>query len=340
MAGQFVVSLDFELHWGIRDQSPVEPLRERLLGVRTAIPAILALFRARGIRATWATVGMLLARDRDELADAAPKIRAAYRDVRLDPYAELAAGRIGRDEQDDPFHFAPSLVAEIAATPGQELGTHTYSHTYALEDGAGLDAWAADLAACRAIFARNGHHPRAIVFPRNQYSDDHVRMLPGFGITAYRGASAGRIHAPGPLGADTRPRRLARLADAYLPLTGADVVWARRHPRAPVVNVPASRFFRPHDRSVLDRVRRQRIVAGMTAAARAGGDYHLWWHPHNFGVDLDRNLAELSRVLDRFGELSARYGFASASMGDRADAVLGAAPTNASPASETVGSAA
>lgn len=337
MAGQFVVSLDFELHWGIRDQSPVEPLRERLLGVRAAIPAILALFRARGIRATWATVGMLLARDRDELVGAAPKLRARYRDPRLDPYADVAAGTVGRDEQDDPFHFAPSLVAEIAATPGQELGTHTYAHTYALEDGAGLDAWAADLAACRAIFARYGHTARAIVFPRNQYSDAHVRLLPGFGITSYRGASSGRMHAPGPLAADTRRRRLARLADAYLPLTD-DVVWARRHPEAPIVNVPASRFFRPHDHTSLDALRRHRVLRGMTAAARSGGDYHLWWHPHNFGVDLEVNLGELGRILDHFGELSARYGFASARMSDRADAVLGAAWANASAPARAVGS--
>src|SRR5689334_6215372 len=65
--GAFVVSLDFELHWGVRDLVPLNECQQRLLGVREAIPAMLRTFEDRGIHATWAAVGMLFARGRDDL---------------------------------------------------------------------------------------------------------------------------------------------------------------------------------------------------------------------------------------------------------------------------------
>ena len=58
--GALVISLDFELHWGVRDKRPVDgPYRENLLGAREAIPQMLDLFEEFGVAATWATVGFL-----------------------------------------------------------------------------------------------------------------------------------------------------------------------------------------------------------------------------------------------------------------------------------------
>ena len=64
--GALVISLDFELHWGVRDKRPVDgPYRENLLGAREAIPRMLDLFEEFGVAATWATVGFLFAKNRD-----------------------------------------------------------------------------------------------------------------------------------------------------------------------------------------------------------------------------------------------------------------------------------
>lgn len=326
MPGHLVVSLDFELHWGVRDHTPVDRYRDALLGVREAIPAILDRFRARRIRATWATVGLLMVRDRDELQASLPRVRPTYADRALDPYPALA--EVGRSEEDDPFHYAGSLVDAIAATPGQEIGTHTFAHTYPLEAGVALDQWVADLLAARAVMARRGLAPRSIVFPRNQYGPDHVRVLPGLGIVAFRGASRGAMYTPGRAGDEGPLRRAARLADAYAAVTD-DVRTPVRWPDAPVVDVPASRFLRPWSARLapLDGLRLTRITRGMQRAARTGGDYHLWWHPHNFGTHTRRNLDFLDRVLDAFEVLREREGMRSAHMADRADAVLGARPT-------------
>jgi hypothetical protein len=84
-----------------------------------------------------------------------------------------------------------------------------------------------------------------------------------------------------------------------------------------LVNVPSSRFLRPaRQPGYLEKLRLKRIVSAMEVAARHGEVFHLWWHPHNFGVETDRNLAFLGAVLDRFGELSRRYGMRSMTMAE------------------------
>ena len=85
--GALVISLDFELHWGVRDKcAPDGPYRENLLGARKAIPRILDLFEEFDVAATWATVGFLFAESRREREEFSPAVRPQYADQRLDPY--------------------------------------------------------------------------------------------------------------------------------------------------------------------------------------------------------------------------------------------------------------
>src|ERR1700679_3073446 len=101
-----VISLDFELFWGVRDVVGLDAYRDNLLGVRQAIPALLRLFAEREIHATWATVGFLFCRAKQELMATLPHRLPAYSDRSLSPY-DLTD--VGQDEARDPFHFAPSL---------------------------------------------------------------------------------------------------------------------------------------------------------------------------------------------------------------------------------------
>src|SRR6476660_3556153 len=140
--GDFVISLDFELHWGVRDKRPANgPYRRNLLGARTAVAGMLALFEEFGIRATWATVGFLFARSRKELHEYSPARRPEYRNPKLSAYEEP----VGQDEAEDPLHFGGSLIDEIANCPGQEIASHTFSHYYCCEPGQDAEAFSADL---------------------------------------------------------------------------------------------------------------------------------------------------------------------------------------------------
>jgi Kef-type K+ transport system membrane component KefB len=57
--GTFVISLDFELLWGVRDKRTVTDYGANIRGVRDVVPALLDLFAERDIACTWATVGLL-----------------------------------------------------------------------------------------------------------------------------------------------------------------------------------------------------------------------------------------------------------------------------------------
>ena len=91
MSGKFVVSLDYELFWGMLEVCALEDYQENVLGGKKAIPQLLKLFEKYGIHATWATVGYLFAENKEELKTFFPEktMWPAYDDKRLDPYAYL-----------------------------------------------------------------------------------------------------------------------------------------------------------------------------------------------------------------------------------------------------------
>src|SRR5262249_8751677 len=149
--------------------------RERLLGERQVIPAMLDLFARYGVHVTWATVGFLFARDRAHLEACLPGVLPTYADPSLSPYRHAA--RIGNTEHDDPLHYARSLLERIAATPGQEIGTHTFSHYYCLEPGQTAAQFEADLKGAARIGERFGSVCQSLVFPRNQHNPAYREIL-------------------------------------------------------------------------------------------------------------------------------------------------------------------
>ena len=313
---RFIVSLDFELMWGVRETRTVQTYGANILGGRDAIPQLLDLFGAHGVKATWATVGMVLFASRAELLDALPEIRPTYANPALDPYPSLRS--IGADERADPFHFGSSLAQMIAAREGMELATHTFSHYFALEPGQTGEQFAADLAASVRAHERYGEKPRSIVFPRNQVNPAYLGICAEAGLRAFRGTEGGWPYRAAASAETTRSRRAARLLDAYVGLSGSNA--SSPTERGGMVDVPSSRFLRPYSPGLrrLDRLRVRRITSAMETAARAGRTYHLWWHPHNFGSCTAQNLEILRIVLRTYQTLSDRYGMESQTMAEAA----------------------
>jgi hypothetical protein len=319
--GALVISLDFELVWGVRDCYPPGggAYRENLLGVRQAVPRLLSLFQEFEIAATWATVGALFARSREELRRFAPAELPPYENALL----RVESEPIGDDEASDPLHFAPTLLRQIRAVPHQEIGTHTFYHAYALEKGQTRAAFAADLASAVSIAERDGIWLRSIVFPRNQVNPEYFDLLGEAGLTAFRGNPRRWMYSGEPGGPPiTLARRAGRLADTYTGPAPQVASWRRVPQRGGLCDVPASRFLRPYTPRLrrLDPLRRRRIRHELQAAAVGRGIYHLWWHPHNFGAHLEENVAFLRGVLEDFARCRQRHGMRSLSMGEVAEA--------------------
>jgi peptidoglycan/xylan/chitin deacetylase (PgdA/CDA1 family) len=313
----FVISLDFELLWGVRDKLSIADYGKNILGVRRAIPAILAMLCSYRARATWATVGLLLFDNKKELLDHLPSNRPRYADRTLDPY--LALDQLGENEATDPYHYGLSLARRIIECDGMELGSHTFSHYYCLEPGHDAESFRADLAAAIAAAQRLARRPLSLVFPRNQINPDYFGICRQLGFTSFRGHESHWLYRAGS-GQDLGlARRVCRLADAYIDLSGRNGF----EPCAieGLINIPSSRFLRPFDPRLrpLERLRLHRIVAAMKSAAERGESFHMWWHPHNFGTFLAQNLAMLKCILEHFSELRDRYGMQAMTMSEYAE---------------------
>lgn len=321
--GALVISLDFELYWGMRDCQSVENYGANVRGVHQLIPRLLELFDQRRIHATWATVGMLTFRNRAELMEHLDIVRPNYENPALCPYRYIEETLSGEDSASDLLHFGKHLVDLIARTPGQELGSHTFSHYYTLENHIDSAALAVDLEASRAALSPWTDRVRSIVFPRNQYDDTVLNVAKAAGLTIYRGNENHWAYRPKAWSEQSLTQRLFRLLDTYFNISGHHLQdWPRPSANG-TINVPASRFLRPYSSrlSAFDPLKLRRITRGLERAAKEKKIYHLWWHPHNMGINITENLQFLNRILDRFEELSETQGMISANMGEIADAV-------------------
>ena len=318
--GALVISLDFEIHWGVREAvRPTGHYEKNLRGVWTAIPRMLELFEAYEVAATWATVGFLFAHSRDEATRFAPVLKPRYLDTTLDPYQEP----LGNGEADDPFHFAPTLIDQIQATPRQELATHTFSHYYCVEPGQDRDAFRADLQSALAIARQRGVDIRSIVFPGNQHNPTYDEVLAEVGLTCYRGTQPFWMYSTSRLSGQTYGKRASRLIDGFFRVRGDHTLaWDEVWNGGPLCNVQASFFLRPTRpalwRQPLRWLQFHRIAPSIRRAAREQRIVHIWWHPHNFGGYVDANIAQLRDLLEVYRECRDRYGMQSLTMAETA----------------------
>lgn len=316
MAGTLIVSLDFELFWGMLDCCALEDYRDNVLGGRKAVPRLLELFRKYDIHATWATVGFLFAENYGELSRYFPKERPSYLDKSLDAYAEFS--KIGQNEEEAPCFFAPSLVKLVAEAPGQEIGSHTFCHYYCREKGQTVEQFAADMGAAKKIAEDKGYCLTSVILPRNQCEPEYTEVLRQCGFTAYRDEENDWIHKK----IKFRPLlRLLRLADVYVPLTGQggyvpkceNGIW----------NLVGSRMYKSIFRPLeaLEGLKLRRIKKQMLHAAQNGLTFHLWWHPHNVGIRTEEHLAQLEEIFQYYTQLKAQYGMHSRNMREMAEAM-------------------
>ena len=311
--GTLILSLDFELFWGMQDGWSLSEYEANVLGGRKAIPQMLALFEKHGVHATWATVGFLFADHEQQLRAFFPSDLPAYEQPALSSYR--CFGTIGADEKEAPCFYAPSLIREIAATPGQEIGSHTFSHFYCREAGQTVEQFRSDMKAAKAIAESKGYELRSVVLPRNQCEPEYTDVLTELGFTSYRDEENDWIHEK----VKFRPlMRLLRLIDVYLPLTGRGGYTPKIENG--IVNLVGSRMYKPYFKPLafLEGLKIRRIKAQMRHAAKHGLTFHLWWHPHNVGVRTELHMQQLEEIFDYYDKMKATYGMRSLNMDEAA----------------------
>ncbi len=306
----FIISLDFELKWGLID---IDNSNDNILGARDVIPEILNLFVKYDIRATWATVGMLFCSTKYDFEKYKPSLLPSYNNTALNSYKEV----VGKSEKTDKLHYANTLVELINKTSGQEVASHTYSHYYTLEESQEQSEFENDIdSAVKISIDKFNIKPVSIVFPKNQINNNYLKMLKNvFGFTHFRGNPVSSIYSNG-----HKPRRfiyrVVRFFDSFVNITGYQASLTKIDDSG-LINVPASRILRPFiNIKFLNFIMLRRIKKEMLYCAINNKNYHLWWHPHNFGINQKENLKNLEELLKYYSLLKTRYKMQSSCMKD------------------------
>ena len=307
--GTLVISLDFELVWGLFDHIEIKDKVSYFTHTLEAIPQIVSLFEKNNIQATWATVGMVFNENWEEWHSNIPALLPTYNRTALDAY------QYGKNHQKlglDQFFFAPHLIQEIQSAQGQEIGTHTYSHYYCLEQGQTKAQFEADSNQAIKVARKFNIELKSLVFPRNQFNQEYLDICAQKGIETVR--TNPNFWYWDTTQKETLAVKLVRTGDAYLPL-GKKSYPAESVSISKVLCQPASRFLRPQQSiALLNNARLYRIKNEMIQAAKNGEVYHLWWHPHNFGVAVSASLQTLQEIIDTFTYCNETYGMESLTM--------------------------
>lgn len=310
---QLIVSLDFELYWGVCSSKDFNLYQDNILGGRRAIPLLLDLFRKHGIHATWATVGFMFADSFDELQQYFPMKDKlpSYNDSNV--YSYKCFDTIGKNEDDAPCFYASSLIRQIAKGEGQEIGSHTFSHYFCKEQGQNIGQFEADMLAAKRIAEDKGYQLKSVVLPRNQCDPDYIYVLSKLGFTAYRDEENDWIHEKVRI---RKLMRLLRLLDVYFPLTGQGGYIPRKENG--IWNLVGSRMYKPFFKRLafMEKRKVKRIKKQMLHAAKNNLVFHLWWHPHNIGIKTEFHLQQLEEIFSYYDELKEKYGMQSLNMGE------------------------
>ena len=312
-SGGFIISLDFELYWGIGDHIDYQNYREYFDNTLSTIPKILQVFRSYNINCTWATVGMLWNKNWILWEENKPLLLPEYKNLKLSNYN--LSKKINKKVVHERHFFALDLIEKIKNTPGQELATHTYGHYYSNEAIVNNKVLAADLERAHKMAQQTNIKLRSIVLPRNQFVEATLETLREQNILTVRSNpnvwywKLSRQHK--------FSSKIARLIDSYTSFfTIKSYPWKQLEFKGGLLLQPASRFLRPVTKKIilLDRLKINRIKKEMSYAAKNGELYHLWWHPHNFAVHPISALKELEEILEHFKYLEKRFGFRSYNM--------------------------
>jgi peptidoglycan/xylan/chitin deacetylase (PgdA/CDA1 family) len=313
--GKFVISLDFELMWGVRSKKNIDNYRKNILGVQSVIPKLLQTFDEHNVRATFATVGFLFCEKKSEINENLPICLPNYLNKSFSPYLGYF-DQVGENASVDLYHFAPGLIKKILNSNNHEIGSHTFSHYYCLEKGQNIESFKADLTSAQKLANKFNIRFTSLVFPRNQFNNEYLDVCKDQGIICIRGNENSWLYKARNRGQDNILIRALRLIDSYINITGyncySDEILKDKFP----IIIPSSRFLRPFSRKLklFEGLRLKRIKSAMTYAAKNGKIFHIWWHPHNFGIDQDHNFAFLNKILDHFEELNGKYNFQSCTM--------------------------
>jgi len=312
--GFFCISLDFEKYWGVHDVKSMADI-SHFKKSGEVVFKLLQLFDKYAIHTTWATVGLLQNPPTSKSIEVNNVDPIPYSNKNYSPFP-FTVKKYG-DFNPDLLDGKKEITAILRA-PNQELASHTFSHFYCIESGINSSHFEKDCLVMTELAAELNTRFTSIVFPRNQIKDRFLEVCNAHFITAYRGNQENKYWRNSSFEKESIFKKVGRVADAYFKISKTKTYSIKSlQANNGVLNIPANRFFRPvTNKKWLEKRKIKRIKAEMKLAAIRGTVYHLWWHPHNFTLELEKSLAQLEELLAYQNVLSSQYNFQSLNMAE------------------------
>lgn len=314
MKGKFVISLDFELHWGVFDAITLKDYQKNLENVPTVIKRLIAMSDLYNVKLTFSTVGLLFAQNKEDIKKFMPAKIPEYKNIHLNPFRLL--NEVDDNETNNSIHYAKSIIEQIKLNGNHEIGTHTFAHYNCLAAGQDITDFTADLISATNIAKNMDIEIKSIVFPKNQVKNEYLHVCKELGITSFRGAENHILYNPNITNRNFL-FRFIRFLDGYINISGYNTYSLHSlYHNSELINLPSSRFLRPFipKLSWFEFLKRRRIKKAMRHAAIKDELFHLWWHPHNFGSNIDDNFKTLEIIFKEYKYLNEQFGLESITM--------------------------
>lgn len=310
--GAFVFSFDFELFWGVHHNKSLMSYKDNLDGALKFLPNISKEFLDHEAYFTCATVGMIYNNDWEEWEENIPVLIPTHNKSELSPFTKI---NFFKENVDKKYFFAKNIL-ETIRKDGQEIATHTYSHYFCLEKDDLIENFECDIK--KALFVADKATDRiaSIVFPRNQFRNEHLLICKELGIRVYRGNPDSGLFDKSSNRASATFKKIIRYLDSFINISGSNT-FVPQVESCGLTNVQSSFFLRfpsSLNSTLLNKLHLLRIKKAMSYAAKHNKVIHIWCHPHN--IKSQQDLESIKVLLKHYSSLSKMYDFRSMKMCD------------------------
>lgn len=283
-------SYDYELAWGTYEMVGLDYLKTNVLFSNTAAALMLQAHEQAQVPAHWGMVGAALSREPlearilqcEEIGAPAGELRTL-----LHSFSE--------EEVCDLTSIPDEFVRSIKGSQFANAACHTYSHRYA--PGASSRELLNDLDLAISTMARVGlAAPGLLIAPKNLVTPALEAAVEETCISEIRRNPENflyRTHEQQPSALMGRALRLARYADAFVPML--EFV-ERMRPSDTSLQCEGNFFLRPGLPPRRASLHLKRLGTWLQSCSDTGRVPHLWGHPHNFAADTDKSIRFLEDV--------------------------------------------
>ena len=316
--GYFVISLDYELFWGLSGWTDdlLSSYKDNVIHANEALKQIVELLEKYNLKATIAFVGAMNNNSYEGYAAENGNFIPKYEDG----FFAATHSVIPYVQKINAVHllFAQQMINWMKEQKHIELASHTYSHFYCLEKGQTSDDFDHDLRLITENAKKANLKLDSIIFPRNQVQKEYLKACCNAGFTHYRGTLDSYLYRTDKTRARFTIKGALRFLDTYVNVSGHHDYPINVCKEDFLVNVAGSCFLRPYSKtlSFLEPLKINRIKSSMKHAAKNSLIYHIWWHPHNFGANMKENLCNLEQLCKYYVHLRQEYEYQSSFIKD------------------------